>query len=119
MVDRGVVPACGEVRVDGDGFGLGTDGDAKETAQGGRDDHGTRPELVAGTPTKGNKEIAAEEFGVGAEILRPGQVGVLLQELIAGERLVGAVFRERSPAGEERPDGALVVAETVVDFFGV
>ncbi len=54
------------------------DADAEEAAQGGRDDHGARPELVAGAAAKGNEEVAAEEFGVGAEVLGPGEVGVLL-----------------------------------------
>ena len=78
MVDGGVVPACREMRVDGDGFGLGIDGDTKEAAESGRDDHGAGPELMARTPSKRNKEIAGEEFGVGAEVLGPSQVGVLL-----------------------------------------
>src|ERR1700733_10964602 len=70
MVDRGVVPACGEMRVDGDGFGLGIDGDAKETAQGGRDDHGTRQGLGVGTPPKGTTKGPAKG---GGDALAPGQ----------------------------------------------
>ena len=59
--------------------------------------------------------LAGEEFGDVAEILGPGEVGVLHQVLVAGEGLAGAVFGQRDPAGEERPDGALVIADGIVE----
>jgi hypothetical protein len=65
------------VGVDGDGVGGGVEGDAEEAAQGGRDDHGAGPELMAGAASEGDEEVAGEEFGDGAGVLGPGQVDVL------------------------------------------
>ena len=48
----------------------------------------------------GTKKSPLREFGVGAEVLRPGEIGVLHQHLVAGQRLVAAILGQRRPAGE-------------------
>src|SRR5580698_5526001 len=105
-----MIPVGGEVGVDCDGVGGSVEGDAEEAAQGWGDDHGAGPELMAGAAAEGDEEVSGEKLGYGAGVLGPGQVNILHEHLLAGEGLVGAVFGQGGPAGEERPDGALVVA---------
>ena len=105
------------MRVHRDGLGLRVDVDAEEAAEGRRDDHGRRPQLVAGAAAEGHKIIAAEQLGHRAQVLRAGQIGVLHQQLIAGQRLVGAVLGQGRPAGKQRPHRALVIAHAVVKLL--
>ncbi len=116
--DRRRFPFGGEVGVDGDGVGGGVEGDAEEAAQSRRDDHGAGPELMAGRAAEGDEEVAREELGDGAGVLGPGEVDVLHEHLLAGEGLPRAVFGQGGPAGEEGPDGALMVAQAVVEGLG-
>ncbi len=69
---------------------------------------------MAGAPPKGLKEGAGEQFRHGAEVLGRGLVGVLHQVSKARKRSSGAIVRERSPTGKERPHRSLVVAYGVI-----
>ena len=72
---------------------------------------------MAGAASKGDKEVAGEKLGDGAEILGAGQVGVLHEHLVADQRLTAAVLGQRGPTGEERPYRALVVAHAVIELL--
>src|ERR1700728_130647 len=110
IADVSMVPVGGEVGVYCDGVGGGVYVDAEEAAQGWGDDHGAGPELMAGAAAEVDEEVSGEKLGYGAGVLGPGQVHILHEHLLAGDGVVGAVFGQGGPAGEERPDGALVVA---------
>ena len=107
-------PVRGQLRVYCDRVGAPIQLQAKEAAQNGRDDHGRRPELMAGASSEWLEESTGEEFGDGAGVLRRCLVCILAKVRVAGERAVAAVIGERGPACEERPDRTLVVAHRVV-----
>src|SRR3978361_1347626 len=115
----GRVPFGGQMRGDLHGVCQGVHLKAEDSPEYGSYDHRGGPQLVACASSEGLEEVTGEEFGDCSEILRGGEVGILHGALIARQRMAAAVLGQSGPAGEERPYGALVVADGVIEGIGL
>src|ERR1700720_1966725 len=82
----------------------------KHTAKQWADHHGCRPDLVRRTRRKRLVVVAGENFGDVAEraVQREERIGAKI--LISGLRAVITILADAAPAGEQRPDGAVVIS---------
>src|SRR5271154_565768 len=84
--------------------------EAEHAAKNRVDDHGGGPDLVGGAGGEGGVVVAGEDLGGVAERAVEGEEGVGAEIGVRRGGAVIAVFADAGPAGEERPDGAEMVA---------
>ena len=114
-VNRKMAPLVRNVRRESergvDGVGFQTEKSAQERAH----HHGGGPDLVRGAGGERLVVVPGEHFGDVAGGTASGEAGIGLQIQISGEWTMIAILGDGGPAGEERPDGAVVVATAAVE----
>src|SRR5580698_11637195 len=110
-----MIPVCRQMWINKNAVLQSVRSDTEEAADGRRQHHRRRPELVCGASSKGLEICSRKQLCDRAKVLRPGHAGILHQVGIAGQRTSGAVFCNRRPTGKERPYGTLMVADRVIE----
>src|SRR6516162_5427596 len=111
---RKALPVGGKVRSKGQEMRSRVEFEAKHAAEQRADDHGGGPDLMRRTGRERLVVIAGKNLGDMAGRAVKGEESVGPKVVVGALRLVVAIFGNRSPAGEERPDRTVVVPTTAI-----